>query len=230
MASSSSPDPVIKKILDFWFDPGPKQWFQGSADFDKSITEKFGHLVEKARLTDELDSTWLSTPAGSLAMIILLDQFTRNIFRPGSHANPGLSWSGDAKALQVAAESIAKGYDKAIQEEYSSRNGMGAFHRYFFYMPFMHAEDLNSQIACCALSANLKHEVEANKLRKQLAGEEETEQEKQLAKFLDMGVPFAEKHRDCVAKVGRFPKRNKPLGRETTEAEKKFLEEHPVGF
>ncbi|KAK5941927.1 hypothetical protein PMZ80_005878 [Knufia obscura] len=230
MTSANSPDPAIKEVLDFWFALEPKQWFQESEQLDEPITHRFGELVEKARLTDELDSTWLATPSGSLAMIILLDQFTRNIFRPGKHPNPGLSWSGDAKALQIAAQSIAKGYDKAIQTEYTSHDSKGAHHRYFFYMPFEHAEDLPSQIASCALFNNMKHEVEANRLRKQLAGEEETEHEKELVKWLGIAIPVAEKHRDCVAQIGRFPRRNEPLGRETTEAERKFLEEHPGGW
>lgn len=223
-------DPTIKEVLDFWFALQPNQWFMESEQFDEPITQRFGHLVDKARLTDELDATWLTTPSGSLAMIILLDQFTRNIFRPGVHPNPGLSWSGDAKALRIAAQSIAKGYDKAVQTEYSSHVSKGAHHRYFFYMPFMHAEDLTSQIASCALFSNMKHEAEAHRLCKQLTGEEETEQEKQLGQWLDMAVPFAEKHRDCVAQIGRFPKRNEPLGRASTEAEKRYLEEHPAGF
>jgi len=230
MASTSFPNPAIKEVLDFWFGLEPKQWFQESQQLDKPIAERFGHLVDKARLTDELDSTWLSSASGSLAMIILLDQFTRNIFRVGNHPNPGLSWSGDAKAVRIAGQSIAKGYDKAVQEEYSSHSAGGAHHRYFFYMPYMHAEDLTSQVASCALFANMKHEVEADRLRKQLAGEQETEQRKQLSKWLDMAVSFAEKHRDCVAEIGRFPKRNGPLERDTTEAEKRYLKEHPDGF
>lgn len=230
MTSTNSNDPAIQKVLDFWFGLQPSDWFQDSQKLDKLITERFGHLVEKARLTDELDSVWLASPSGSLAMIILLDQFTRNIFRPGDHSNPSLSWSGDAKALHVAAQSIAKGYDKAIQQEYSAHDSKGAHHRYFFYMPFMHAEDLTSQIASCALFENMGHEVETNRLRKQLAGEEELEQDRQLSKWLEMAIPFAEKHRNCVAKMGRFPKRNEPLGRDTTEEERKYLEEHPAGF
>ena len=230
MASTNSTDPAIQEVLDFWFGGDPRRWFQGSEDFDKQITERFGHMVEKARLTDELDSPWLATPSGSLAMIILLDQFTRNIFRPGSHPDPGLSWSGDAKALRIAAQSIAKDFDKAIEQEPGSLESMRFFLRYFFYMPFMHAEDLNSQIASCALFETLKQEHEVRMLRKQLTGWEETEADKQITTMMDMAVPFAVKHRDCVARIGRFPKRNEPLGRQTTEEERKFLEEHPHGF
>lgn len=232
MASTSStdPDPAITEILDFWFSLAPSLWFQDSAQLDKPITSRFGHLVERARLTDELDATWLSTPSGSLALIILLDQFTRNIFRPGNHPNPGLSWSGDAKALRIATQSIAKGFDRQIQSEFASHPKAGFTHRYFFYMPFMHAEDPVAQVASCALFENLKRECEISGLQKRLAGEEETEAEKELRQWMQMAVPFAIQHRDCIAAMGRFPKRNKPLGREESEAERKWLEEHPNGI
>jgi len=230
MTSTNPSDASIQDVLDFWFGLQPSDWFQDSHKLDKPITQRFGDLVEKARLTNELDSVWLDSPSGSLAMIILLDQFTRNIYRAGNHPNPGLSWSGDAKALRIATQSIAKGYDKAIQQEYIAHDSKGVHHRYFFYMPFMHAEDLTSQIASCAFFENLRHEVEVNRLRKQLAGDEETEADKQLRKTLDMAVPFAERHRDCVAELGRFPKRNEPLGRNSTDEERKYLEEHPAGF
>lgn len=230
MSTISSPDPAIAEILDYWFSMTNKEWFQGGADQDKTIIDRFAPLVEKARLTDELDATWLSTASGSLAMIILLDQFTRNIFRVGNHPEPGLSWSGDAKAQRIAVESIAKGFDKQVQQEYASSNMAGAAHRYFFYMPFMHAEDMISQIASCALFDGMKHECEVAKMQRQLEGKEETEQEKALQAWMEMAVPFAIKHRDCVAANGRFPKRNEPLRRETTEAEKRYLEEHPHGF
>lgn len=222
-------DQDIKDVLDFWFGQTPKQWF-GSSEHDEYITSRFGPLVEKARLTDELDQHWLSTPSGSLAMIILLDQFTRNIFRPGNHPEPGLSWSGDAKALQIASESIAKGYDLQVQKEFASGPMQGQAHRYFFYMPFMHAEDLPSQVASCALFEVMQKEGQIAALQRKMEGKEDTEEDKAMIDWMNTAVPFATKHRDCVAAVGRFPKRNEPLGREHTEKEKKWLEEHPHGF
>lgn len=229
MASSTTPDPAIQEILDFWFGLDPGQWFT-DAQLDKPIKERFSHLVEKARLTNELDSTWLSTPSGSLAMILLLDQFTRNIFRPGNHENPGLSWSGDAKALRIATNSIAKGFDRQIEAEYASHEGLGISHRIFVYMPYMHAEDLLAQVTSCALFESMKNEFETKRLQRQIEGKEETEQEKAVAAQLSMSVPFAAKHRDCVAAVGRFPKRNEPLGRTSSQAEIEWLEKYPQGF
>ena len=230
MSTSSSPDPVIAEILDYWFSMDAKGWFMESEKNDATITSRFSHLVEKARLTSELDSTWTQTPSGTLALILLLDQFTRNIYRPGNHAEPGLSWSGDAKALEISAQAIAKGFDRAIQEENASSPTMGFPQRSFIYMPFMHAENFHDQIASCALFDNLKHEFELIMMEKRNAGKEDTEAEKGLEKQMEAGVGMAVRHRDCVSQLGRFPKRNDHLNRETTEAEKEFLEKNPAGF
>lgn len=95
----------------------------------------------------------------------------------------------------------------------------------------MHAEDLPSQVAAVSLSETMARECEIVKLQKQIEGKDETEAEKWLREWLvDQSIPFAKLHRNCVAQLGRFPKRNEPLGREHTEEERKFLEEHPNGF
>lgn len=229
--SNTDIDPAVSEILKFWLeDLGIDDWFRDSAKHDETITKRFGHLVEKAVNTNELDKTWTSTPSGSLALVILLDQFTRNTYRAGKHENPGLSFSGDAKALKIAGQSIAKGYDLAIQAEKSDTKGLGLTYRSFFYLPFMHAEDLSSQIAAVSLYENMLREREVVEAQKRVDGGQETEVEKGVREWLIQGVNFAKKHRDCVAQLGRFPKRNGPLGREDTEEEKKFLEEHPMGF
>lgn len=230
--TTSDLDPAIPEILNFWFETLQfTDWFQDSAKHDTTIINRFGNLVEKARTTTDLDETWTSTPSGSLAMIILLDQFSRNIYREGNHPDPGLSFSGDAKALRIASQSIVKGFDIAIQAEKSSTKSLGVTYRYFFYMPFMHAEDLSSQIAAVTLAQNLGHEREVVALKKRVDGGMETEVEKGLREWLvEQSVPFARRHMECVALLGRFPKRNGPLGRTETEEERKFLEENPAGF
>lgn len=232
MSTSAPSDPAIDEVLHFWFEELQfDDWFRGSSKNDATITSRFAHLVEKARTTDELDNTWLSTPSGSLAMTILLDQFTRNIFRAGNHPEPGLSFSGDAKALRVASQSIAKGFDRQIEKEKADTPNGGKTYRYFFSLPFMHAEDLPSQVAGVSLAEVMAKECEILKLQKDLEGKQETENEKWLREWLvNQSVPIAVLHRNCVAELGRFPKRNEPLGREFTDAERKFLEEHPNGF
>ncbi|GAM89486.1 hypothetical protein ANO11243_075250 [Dothideomycetidae sp. 11243] len=198
-------DPTIAKILDFWFGLPTQEWFGDK--HDEYITKNFAKLVDKARLTAELDEEWTRTPSGSLALILLLDQFTRNIFRPKSHPDPALSWSGDSKAHELALRAISKGWDIEIMKQNATHANRGYSHRTFFYLPLMHAEDMTSQIACCALSQNMAHELETA-----------------------YGLTFAIRHRDCIAAFGRFPGRNESLGRSSTEEEKRFLESHPEGF
>lgn len=222
-----APHPAINKILDFWFSLPVLDWF--SDKHDDYITKNFGALVEKAINTDELDG-WTETPSGSLALVLLLDQFTRNIYREGKHPNPGLSWAGDKKALSIASEAVAKGWDKAVQQEFAASEGFGYSHRNFFYLPFEHAENLECQIASCALAEAMQLEVENKRLQKLASGEQETEQDKACAMQATRTLQFALKHRDCIAAIGRFPKRNEPLGRQSTHAEKRWLEEKPEGF
>lgn len=230
MSSITQSDPAIREILLFWFGMNPKNWFMGGPSQDKIITERFKHLVEKARLTNELDLTWTSTPEGSLAMVILLDQFTRNIYRVGNHPEPGLSFSGDAKALRIASEAIAKGFDRQMQKDNESKVLLGFPFRYFFYVPFMHSEDLAAQIACGALYEVMKQEFEVSKAKRIADGKFPTEEEEQVEKAINAGVDFAKKHLNCILAVGRFPKRNEPLGREHEDADRKWLEKYPKGF
>src|SRR3712207_231602 len=97
----------------------------GGPDVDREITERFGELLEQAR-RGELDQ-WADTPRGRLALIIVLDQFSRNIYR-GSR----LSYSQDQKALQLALEGIDLGMDRDLTP----------VERNFFWLPLGHSEDL----------------------------------------------------------------------------------------
>lgn len=111
-------------VLDFWFnDIEPKQWFQKDIDFDKSIKERFGLLYQQA-IQGEL-SAWRDSPKGALAEIIVLDQFSRNIYRDQPE-----SFAADPMALALAQVSIANGFDVELS----------ATERSFLYMPFMHSE------------------------------------------------------------------------------------------
>ena len=126
----------IKSILTFWFgdktspDYGkPKSfWFMSTPEIDRSIQDTFGSLYELA-VKGELDD-WLKTPEGSLSLVIILDQLSRNMFR-------GLpqSFAGDSKALEVAKAAIEKRYDQLLPK----------FQCVFLYMPFMHSEKLKDQ-------------------------------------------------------------------------------------
>lgn len=199
---NSETNPEIKQILSFWFDDPEtsKKWFGGGDSFDEEIRTRFGELVTQAR-ADKLDH-WTESPQGSLALILLLDQFPRNIYRSSEQAH-----ASDAKACQVAVSSIAREFDQHVAN----------LHALFFYLPLMHDETVVSQIACIALS-------EALVARCQL-------REDHFARdYVSRSIMHAKGHRDTIVKFGRFPKRNDILGRESTEEEKRFLEEHPAGF
>jgi len=126
-------------VLDFWFgppdDPGHTQprtmWFQKDDAFDDQIRQRFGALVDAA-LTGATDA-WLTDPVDplpALARVIVLDQFTRNIFRSNARA-----FAGDGMALQTARALLASGADRALT----------GVQRQFAYLPFEHAEDLSHQ-------------------------------------------------------------------------------------
>lgn len=199
---SAETNPEINQILSFWFGDleTSKKWFGGGDSFDEEIRTRFGELVTQAR-ADKLDH-WMESPQGSLALLLLLDQFPRNIYRTSEQAH-----ASDAKACQVAVSSIAHEFDRQVAN----------LQALFFYLPLMHDETVVSQIACIALS-------EALVARCQL-GEDHFARD-----YVSRSIQHAKGHRDTIIKFGRFPKRNGLLGRESTEEERKFLEEHPAGF
>jgi uncharacterized protein (DUF924 family) len=153
-------DPRALAVLDFWF----------------------GALIESA-LRGECDA-WSATPRGALAQIVLLDQFTRNVFRDTPRA-----FAGDARALAVAQALVDSGHDRALS----------LHERWFVYLPFEHAESLPLQDRSVALFTQLA----ANGLVAPLA--------------------WAVKHRDVIARFGRFPHRNAILGRASSPEEESFL-------
>ncbi len=126
-----------EEVLSYWFPEGindadlqtlrrqGKRWMAGGPEVDKEITKRFGELLEQAR-RGELDH-WADTPRGRLALIIVLDQFSRNIYR----GSP-LSYAQDEKALELALEGIEVGMDLEL----------GAVERNFFWLPLGHSEDL----------------------------------------------------------------------------------------
>jgi uncharacterized protein (DUF924 family) len=168
------------QVLDFWFAAGPQKWFSKDDAFDAAIRERFLPTYEAAaagRLAD-----WTATPEGALALVIVLDQFPRNMFR----GSPRI-FATDHNALTVAKRSIAQGFDR--QMDLPKRN--------FFYLPFMHSENLADQERCVELSRQ--------------SGDQNT-------------LKYAEQHSDIVRRFGRFPHRNAVLGRATTAEEQAFLD------
>ncbi|WP_116473278.1 DUF924 family protein [Zobellella maritima] len=130
-------------VIRFWFGEQPsgiservyqKRWFAGGPAFDREIVSRFGGLLEQA-LAGELDG-WAEHPQGRLALVLLLDQFTRNAYRRDPRA-----FAGDTRATSLVLDALAKGEDKALTLS----------ERLFFYLPLEHAEDLACQclsVAC----------------------------------------------------------------------------------
>jgi uncharacterized protein (DUF924 family) len=115
-------------VLDFWFiECTPKQWFTKDDAFDVLLLEKFGDTYRAIMAGETLQ--WRETPKGRLAEILVLDQFSRNMFRGKPE-----SFASDALALKLAQEAIASGADEKVSRKM----------RHFFYMPLMHSEDWSS--------------------------------------------------------------------------------------
>jgi uncharacterized protein (DUF924 family) len=130
------------EILAFWFGPPPHAtrdvWFRKDPTFDAAIRERFG-AAATAALSGEF-TTWDATPQGALARVILLDQFTRNL-----HRDTPLGFAGDALALGIAEQAIARGFDRELDR----------FERWFLYLPFEHSEDAAMQQRSLALFGQL---------------------------------------------------------------------------
>lgn len=137
----------IRDILDFWFlplgDPGygakRELWWTGTPELDAEIGQRFGAAFDRA-LAGEFDF-WAGSPEGTLALIVLCDQFSRNIHRRSARA-----FAGDEKALATARLALARSYPLAFPMPM----------RAFFYVPFGHSEALADQELACALFSTLE--------------------------------------------------------------------------
>jgi uncharacterized protein (DUF924 family) len=136
---------VPSEVLDFWFDGDPaesrKKWFEKDAEFDTACV-RFTQTVREAR-AGALDK-WAATPQGGLALIVLLDQLSRNIFRGSAEA-----FAADGHARKIAAALIAAGFDRA----------MTACERMFVYLPFQHSEALADQDLSVRLFEDLREQL-----------------------------------------------------------------------
>jgi uncharacterized protein (DUF924 family) len=175
-------DIVAEDICRFWFDEiEHSSWFKKDAQFDRDLEERFGALLQQAKL-GELDH-WCDCATGYLGLIVLLDQFSRNIHRDSAE-----SFAADAKALQLALEVLEKNLDKELTLEQRS----------FAYLPFRHAEDLAMQ------------KIGLDKTRELNAAGYGSDK-------------YAINHLSLIELFGRFPYRNKALGRSNTPEEDAYL-------
>ncbi len=146
----------VAKILNFWFgeienglsEEGKKQiWYQGNEDTDNFILDEFGTLFHLA--ADQKLSTWQTSPDSSLALVILLDQFSRNIYRGSEKA-----FATDPLALKYCLQGLADGH------HYSMR----LIEKIFYYHPLMHAESLSHQNTCVSLFETLLSDCNAGNI------------------------------------------------------------------
>lgn len=176
-----------KDVLTFWFEElTPKDWWTKNDSLDQSIEERFAQLHRQASLGELFE--WRKTAKGSLAEIIVLDQFSRNIYRDSAKA-----FAQDAQALTLAQVAIEKGYNQQLSQS----------EQQFLYLPFMHSE-------------SKKIHEEAVKLYAQLES--------------DYGYDFELKHKEIIDRFGRYPHRNKALGRQSSPDELEFLQQPGSSF
>jgi uncharacterized protein (DUF924 family) len=174
-----------QQILDFWFRQERKAWFRKDPAFDAEIRARFLALYERAATGQLAD--WMQAPKSCLALVVVLDQFGRNMFRDSARA-----FAADPLALEAARTLVDRGWDAAFSDD----------ERGFAYLPFEHSESLADQERCCALLRPL--------------GEE--------------SYRYAERHREIIARFGRFPHRNAALGRASTPKEIEFLAQPGSSF
>ncbi|GAA6169257.1 DUF924 family protein [Sessilibacter corallicola] len=178
---------MYQQVIDFWFSElEPKMWWIKDSEFDANIERRFGRVHRQA-MDGELYE-WRTSPLGALAEVLVLDQFSRNIFRDKPEA-----FACDSQALVLAQVAVENQFDEKLS----------VVERSFLYMPYMHSE------------SKLIHE-------------------QAIILFTKLGnkdnLRFEQRHKDIVDRFGRYPHRNKILGRESTEEEIEFLKQPGSGF
>jgi uncharacterized protein (DUF924 family) len=167
-------------VLAFWTKAGPDKWYTKDDAFDRAIRDNF-LATHEAAAAGRLNP-WENEADSALALVIVLDQFPRNMFRGSPRA-----FAADRLARDVADGAIGQGFDKAVEKDL----------RAFFYVPFMHSENIVDQDYCVELCRALGN---------------------------DDNLKYAEIHAEIIRRFGRFPHRNPVLGRDTTPEEKAFLD------
>ncbi len=169
-----------RHVLTYWFEEGmEKHWFRATPALDAAIRQRFEGVWQAA--ADGHLSGWEDSPEGSLALVIVLDQFPLNMFRGTPKA-----FSTERDAVRVTRRAVERGHDRAFE---------GA-RKAFLYMPLMHSEDL--------------------------ADQDESVRLYQAAGLAD-NLRFAKHHRTLIRRFGRFPHRNRILGRESNDEENAYL-------
>ncbi len=172
-------------VVAFWVEAGPKKWFAKDDAFDQAIRNRFEALHMQASRGDL--AGWSETAEGALALLILFDQFPRNLYRGSAHA-----FATDPLAFATAERAIERSFHLEVAPEL----------RPFFYLPFEHSERIEVQ----------DRSIELCEAHKAATGDADT-------------LRWAKVHRDIIVRFGRFPHRNRCLGRVTTSEEQAFLDD-----
>ncbi len=180
--------------IEFWFhEPANRdRWFASTPEFDAAIGDRFGSLLsELLALPDHGDIVaWPCNGQQRLGLILLCDQFPRNLYRGRAEA-----FALDSVSQRVAYQGVEAGQDRML----------GIPERVFFYLPFEHAESRAAQHLCVGLLTELRDTANPD-------------DQTQVAAYLS----FAEHHREIVLRFGRFPHRNRALGRASSAEEAEF--------
>jgi uncharacterized protein (DUF924 family) len=176
-----------KAILDFWFvESSPEELFKRSEDFDQKIRNRFMSDYEK--VIDNQYEDWQDDPESCVALIILLDQFSRNLFRDDK-----LAFAQDYKARLITNEAVDRGYLEDINLD----------QKHFMLLPLLHSEDISDHVYAQNLcNTYLKSHPQFNEIKKAW-----------------------DDHTYTIKKFGRYPHRNKILGRTSTPEEELFLQQ-----
>ena len=164
-------------------------WYEGGPAVDEEIRARFGDLVPRA-CACEL-AGWEDTADGALALVLLLDQFTRNLYRGTAGA-----YAGDHLAFEVVSRAIDRGFDRSLHP----------VARIWLYHPFHHSEALAEQDRGLGLLRNLREHAEPA-----------------WHAYVERSIEGWTRHRDIVARFGRFPHRNAVLGRDSTAEERAHM-------
>src|SRR5690606_4805565 len=196
-------DERIEHLRSFWFEPAPQTKKDLERLFDRwfNADEQTDAMIAE-RFGGLAESAargelehWRDDPRGRLALMLLLDQVPRNLHRGTAEA-----FAQDSKALALTIEGIESGMDKALP----------VLERSFFYMPLQHAERRDAQELSVRMLAATRDDPSVTE---------------EIAWALDEMLHYAELHRDIVERFGRFPHRNRALGRTDTEAERAYFRE-----
>ena len=175
------------KVIKFWFEEiSESQWWKKDAEFDELVNRRFSAVHQQACRCELYG--WRESAEGRLAEIIVLDQFSRNIYRDDPR-----SFASDSLALASAQEAISLDVDQQVSDKKRS----------FFYLPFMHSESAHiHELAVDLYTAHCQPD----------------------------GLDFELRHKAIIDRFGRYPHRNKVLGRVSTEEEIEFLSQPGSSF